>query len=296
MARLVGAFAASHGPLLVREWNAIPADQKQRLTAAFRSLGKRLAQAKADVIVAVSPDHWSNFSLDHIPAFCIGVGAANEGPPEPWMKDFPHREIPGHADFGLHLARTALAEGFEPSISHRLKLDHGFCIPLWRMELPKLPRVVPLIVNSIEPPLPTVARCLQWGKLLRKAIESYPGKLRVAVLATGGLSHSIGEKTMGAIDEKLDKECIKLFSGKSERLLSYLEKKLPKAGNGTEEVRNWLVAHGAAGGRGFELVDYLPVPTVIVGCGFAAWRLIPASPRRASPARRRPSARQRRSA
>jgi len=37
-------------------------------------------------------------------------------------------------------------------------------------------------------------------------------------------------------------------------------------------VRNWLVAHGAAGGRGFELVDYLPVPTVIVGCGFASWR------------------------
>jgi len=38
-------------------------------------------------------------------------------------------------------------------------------------------------------------------------------------------------------------------------------------------VRNWLVAHGAAGGRGFELVDYLPVPTVIVGCGFASWKI-----------------------
>ncbi|MFL6566397.1 MAG: hypothetical protein ACJ8G5_15785 [Burkholderiales bacterium] len=47
---------------------------------------------------------------------------------------------------------------------------------------------------------------------------------------------------------------------------------LPRRGNGSEEVRNWLVAHGAAGGRSFELVDYLPVPTVIVGCGFASWR------------------------
>jgi hypothetical protein len=33
------------------------------------------------------------------------------------------------------------------------------------------------------------------------------------------------------------------------------------------------VAHGAAGGRGFELIDYLPVPAALAGCGFAAWRL-----------------------
>jgi aromatic ring-opening dioxygenase catalytic subunit (LigB family) len=272
MASLVGAFAASHGPLLVREWNTVPAGQQKRLTAAYRTLGRKLAASRADVVVAVTPDHWSNFSLDHIPAFCVGVGETNDGPPEPWMKDFPNKELAGHPAFALHLVTSALKAGFEPSVSHRLKLDHGLCIPLWRMELPKMPRIVPLIVNSIEPPFPTVRRCLEWGKALRDAVASFPGKLRVAVLATGGLSHSVGEKTMGAIDEKLDHECIELFSGKPEKLLAHLEKKLPKAGNGTEEIRNWLVAHGAAGARGFELVDYLPVPAVIVGCGFAAWR------------------------
>lgn len=273
MARLVGAFAASHGPLLVREWNAIPADQQRRLTAAYRALGKKLAAARPDVLVAVTPDHWANFSLDHVPSVCIGVGETNEGPPEPWMKDFPHRELPGHPQFAGHLVQSALREGFEPSVSHRLKLDHGICIPLWRMELPTLPRIVPIIVNSIEPPFPTVRRCLEWGSVLSRAIKTYKPSLRVAILASGGLSHSVGEKTMGAIDEKLDHECIKLFSAKKEKLLAYLERKLPKAGNGTEEIRNWLVAHGAAGGRGFELVDYLPVPTVIVGCGFAAWSI-----------------------
>jgi len=163
------------------------------------------------------------------------------------------------------------------------------------MNLPRLPRIVPLIVNSIEPPLPTVQRCLDWGHVLFKSITTYKTKLRVAVLATGGLSHSIGEKTMGAIDEVLDQNCIRLFSGGNEKkLITFLEKQLPKAGNGTEEVRNWLVAHGAAGGRGFELVDYLPVPTVIVGCGYAAWRVTPAARRRAAPARRKPSARRKR--
>jgi len=269
VAEFAGAFASSHGPLLVREWESIPADQKDRLTKAFRELGKRMNAARPDVLVVVSPDHWSNFFLDNYPAVCIGVGETNEGPPEPWMKAFPHREIPGHPGFALHLVNSG---GFEPSISHRLKLDHGICIPLWRMQLEKMPALVPMLVNSIEPPMPSLARCLEWGNLLRKAIESFPGKLRIGVLATGGLSHSIGEKTMGAIHEDFDRATIKLFSSSEKMLVDYLNRELPSRGNGSEEVRNWLVAHGAAGGRGFELVDYLPVPAVIVGCGFASWR------------------------
>jgi Catalytic LigB subunit of aromatic ring-opening dioxygenase len=273
VAELVGCFAASHGPLLVREWEALPADQKVRLAAAFGELGRRVSSLNPDVIVEIAPDHWSNFFLDNIPSVCVGVGETNEGPPEPWMGAFPHRELAGDAGLAMHIVNTALQNGFEPSLSHRLKLDHGFCIPLWRMGLAKLPRIVPIVVNSIEPPLPLVRRCLQWGGLLRKAIESYPAPLRVAVLGTGGLSHSIGEPTMGAIDEKLDRECIRLFSAPEDQLISFLEEALPRAGNGTEEIRNWLVAHGAGGGRGFELIDYLPVPRVLVGCGFAAWRM-----------------------
>ena len=274
MAELVGVFAASHGPLLIREWDAIPTDQKGRVAAAFGEIGRKITLAKPDVIVEIAPDHWSNFFLDNIPTVCIGVGETNDGPPEPWMKDFPHRELAGDAGFAMHIARTALQNGFEPSLSHRLKLDHGFCIPLWRMGLETLPRIVPMVVNSIEPPLPLVRRCLQWGELLKKAIESYAAPLRVAVLGTGGLSHSIGEPTMGAIDEPFDQECIRLLElGNETSLIKFLDAGLPKAGNGTAEIRNWLVAHGAAGGRGFELIDYLPVPKVLVGCGFAAWRI-----------------------
>jgi len=271
MASLVGAFAASHGPLIVREWQRVPAEQKTRMAAAYRELGKRLTAAKPDVLIVVSPDHWSNFFLDNYPAVCIGVGETNEGPPEPWMKDFPHRAIAGHPGLAMHIADQALRQGFEPAVSHRLKLDHGACIPLWRMELERMPKVVPLLVNSIEPPMPSLTRCYQWGTLLRQAIDSYAEPLRVAILGTGGLSHSIGEPTMGAIYEDFDRETIRLFKEPEGELIRFLDAKLPSCGNGSEEVRNWLVAHGAAGGRGFELVDYLAVPTVIVGCGFAAW-------------------------
>lgn len=272
MASLALAVAASHGPLLVREWDTLPSDQKARLKTAFETLGARLGDARPDVLVVVSPDHWSNFFLDNYPAVCIGVGSVHEGPPEPWMKGFSHGPLSGDPGFAMHLAEQAMREGFEPSLSHRLKLDHGACIPLWRMGLARLPRIVPMLVNSIEPPMPSLRRCLDWGRLLRKAIESYREPLRVAIVATGGLSHSIGEPTMGAIHEDFDREALRRFSNSDESLIPYLEKELPRRGNGSEEVRNWLVAHGAAGGRGFELVDYLPVPAVIVGCGFAAWR------------------------
>jgi aromatic ring-opening dioxygenase catalytic subunit (LigB family) len=273
MAELAGAFASSHGPLIIREWDALPSQEKSRLAAGFRELGSRLEAARPDVLIVVSPDHWSNFFLDNVPAVCIGVGETHEGPPEPWMKAFPHREIQGHGQLALHIAQTALSEGFEPSVSHRLKLDHGFCIPLWRMGLARLPRIVPIVVNSIEPPMPSLERCYRWGSLLRKAIDSFPESLRIAILGTGGLSHSIGEPTMGAIYEDFDRETIRLFRAAPKDLIGYLDDQLPTHGNGSAEVRNWLVAHGAAGGRGFELIDYLPCPTVIVGCGFAAWRV-----------------------
>jgi hypothetical protein len=141
------------------------------------------------------------------------------------------------------------------------------------MGLEPLPRIVPMLLNSIETPMPSLKRCYQWGALLRKAIESYPEELRVAILGTGGLSHSIGEKTMGAIHQDFDRETIRRFGSSPDELIGFLHERLSAHGNGSEEVRNWLVAHGAAGGRGFELVDYVPTPKVIVGCGFAAWRM-----------------------
>ncbi len=274
MAEFVGAFAASHAPLLARDWHLLSDSRRQEMTAAYRELGRRLAQVRPDVIIELSPDHWTNFFLDNLPSVCIGVGDAHAGPPEPFMRQFPHNPIIGHSALGQHIAATALARDFEPSISHRLTLDHGFCIPLWKMELARLPPLVPIIVNDLEPPMLSVRRCFAWGRLLAEAIASFPDpRMRVAVLATGGLSHSIGEPTMGAIDEGFDHECIRAFKDGAEApLVDFLEARMAGAGNGTHEVRNWVIAHAAAGNRGFDLVDYRAVPEVYVGCGFASWR------------------------
>ncbi len=273
MAELVGIYAASHGPLIARDWHRLPATLKDRLSAAYGELGRRIGAARVDVIVALAPDHWTNFFLDNLPALCIGIGEEHGGPPEPFLRDFAPNPIPGDPALGQHILETALAADFEPALSYRLRLDHGICLPLSRLALPRMPRIVPILINELEPPMLSYRRCLAWGRLLRDAIASDPEPARIAILATGGLSHSIGEPTMGAIDEDFDRRCLHAFaSGEEGALLDLLEQGAARAGNGAHEIRNWAVAHGAAGSSGFELIDYIPAPEVYVGCAYAAWR------------------------
>ncbi len=275
MAELVGVFAASHGPMIAREWDNLSPSMRSHLTVAFDELGRRVENVKPDVLIVISPDHWVNFFIDNLPSVCIGVGEVHDGPPEPFMKKvYPHETVPGHPALSHHILQEALNEGFDPSLSHRLTLDHGFCLPLWRLGIGPDVALAPIVVNSLEDPMPTIKRCVQWGHLLRKAIASYSGDLRVAILATGGLSHSIGESTMGMVDQNFDRSCIRLFEeGSESELVRSLPEQLRNTGNGAHEVRNWVIAHGAAGSRGFELVDYAPLPELYVGCALAEWRI-----------------------
>ena len=275
MAELVGIYAASHGPLIVRNWDVLPAAMKTTLTTAFTELGRRINAARPDVLIVISPDHWVNFFLDNLPSICIGVGETHAGPPEPWLAAFPHKQMAGHSALAQHIVEHACNHDFEPSVSYKLALDHGFCIPLWKANVDPLPAIVPVILNTVEPPFPSPSRCFAFGNSIADAVRSFPGSLRVAVLATGGMSHSIGEATMGAIDEAFDRECLQHFaSGDRDALLKFLDQRLPAAGNGAAEMRNWLVAHGVAGAanaRGFDLIHYSAMPEIYVGCGVASW-------------------------
>lgn len=273
MAEIVGIFACSHAPQLVRDWETIEKGRRSRLERAFLELGRAIAAAETDVVVAIGPDHWSNFFLSNMPAICIGVGAHHGGPPEPWLSAFPHRTLPGDARFGTYLADYAFTHGFEPSISHRMNLDHGFCVPLWRTDLDPLPAIVPVVINAIQTPVPSIARCIAFGAMIADAAEHFAEPTRVAVLASGGLSHSVGEPTMWEVDEAFDRMCIERFAeGDPASIIAQMnEDRIARAGNGSSEVRYWTVAHGAARCRGFELMHYEVVPEVGTGCGFARW-------------------------
>ena len=275
MAEFVGSFAASHGPNIARNWETLKDETRDWVVTRFGELGNRLKTANPDVLVIHSTDHWVNFFLDVMPAFCVGIGAEHEGPPEPFMKPvYPHETLPGHEELGRHILDRAFAADFDPAYSMRLKLDHGMCVPIWQFGLdPALP-IVPIFINLVEKPFPSPKRCLAWGRMVRQAIESYPEDIRVAVLGTGGLSHSIGETTMGWIDEPFDHACIELFrNAPDDRLATELDAMLENTGNGGAELRAWVISHAAAGSKGFDMVDYIPMPEALIGCGLAEWRV-----------------------
>lgn len=276
MADLVGVFAASHSPPIVRAWDAI--GETSKLHEAFAELGRRIAATRPDVIVMIGADHWANFFLGNMPAICIGVGEEHDGPPEQWLAAYPHADMRGHPELAMHLAQWAFEVGYEPSLSYRLKLDHAFCVPLWKSGLDPLPPIIPVIINALQEPLPTMARCLAFGQAIADGIRLWSGSARVAILASGGLSHSVGEPAMGDIDEAFDREVLRLLqNGDPSSLIGYLsEARTAAAGNGAAEVRFWVAAHGAANLRDFELIHYEPVAETYTGCGFAEWKLSPA--------------------
>jgi hypothetical protein len=125
--------------------------------------------------------------------------------------------------------------------------------------------ILPVMVNTYYPPAPSAKRCYEFGKALGRALAASPIARRVAIVASGGLSHT-------KIDESLDQAFIKALESNDAAYLTAMP--ADKLVAGTSEIRNWIVAAGAVGSAG-RMVDYVPCYRTKdgVGCamGFAVW-------------------------
>ena len=91
-----------------------------------------------------------------------------------------------------------MADEFDMSFFQGRALDHG-CFSPMSMLCPHEPtwpvRSCRCRSACYSSPVPSARRCYRLGQALRRAIESYPEDLRVAIVATGGLSHQVhGER------------------------------------------------------------------------------------------------------
>ncbi len=274
MAEIVSIHAASHTPVMINFADAIDDDLRRDIFGAFRRVGEEIVAARPDAVIVVSDDHVHNFFMNNFPAFCIGAAASYPTPVEHWLK-VSKQTLRGDAALGAHLLGEALQGGFDPSFSMDLTLDHGVITPLHLADVSADVAVVPLLVNCVQPPLPPMSRALQWGQFLGRAIQRYAGCERVSILATGGISHDIATPRMGLVNETFDREFLRLLgAGDDTALVQYATDHVNQAGNGAEEIRTWLVAHGAAqanGGR-FEQIYYEAVSNWYTGIGLARWQ------------------------
>jgi len=117
------------------------------------------------------------------------------------------------------------------------------------------------------PNQPTPKRLYAFGRAVRHVLEATDDQLRVAVIATGGLS-------VGIVDEELDRLALSGMQSRSVSTLSSLPRTWMQGSQG--EVLCWIAAAGAADHLEMEIVDYLPGyrSPAGTGCGlaFAVWK------------------------
>jgi aromatic ring-opening dioxygenase catalytic subunit (LigB family) len=273
MAEIVGIFAASHTPVMLQFPEAISQAQRDPIFSAFRALGAAIAESKPQALVVFSDDHVHNFFLNNFPAICIGAADRYPAPVEHWLKA-DKRVLKGDADLGAYMLTSALENGFDPAFSMELTLDHGVLTPLELGGIGRDLPIVPVLFNCVQPPMPPMRRCYDFGVWLGKALRAYGGLERIAILATGGLSHDLATPRMGMVNEAFDRELLRLLeSANAEAVVKYATDHVHEAGNGAEEIRMWMAAMGCAAGRPFRTAYYRAVQDWYTGIALGDWPL-----------------------
>jgi gallate dioxygenase len=274
MARIVGGIGSSHTPTI-----GFALDTRKQsdpvwapVFEGFEPVRQWLADTRPDVLFFIYNDHVTSFFFDHYSHFALGVGdlypVADEG-------GGPRRlpPIKGHPGLARHIATGLTADEFDLSYFQSKGLDHGCFSPLsllWPHE-PQWPgAIVPLQVGVLEFPIPSARRCFKLGRSLRKAIESYPEDLAVAIVATGGLSHQVHGERSGFNNTPWDTEFLDLLEKDPARLTELtIADYAERGGFEGSEVIMWLIMRGALSARvrrlhrSYYLPSMTPIATVV---------------------------------
>ncbi len=274
--KLVAGACVSHSPGLTGFPERAPAADRQAVLGAFEELAGRIRAARPDALVVVSSEHFTNFSPANLPTLAVGMAEEYACPASEGFERFlrvPRRNHPGQAALGVALAEGLLERGFDPAlVGGGYGFDEAFAVPLSLLVDPAAPLpVVPVVVNAVQAPMPSLARCAAVGRALAEIVGTQEAAKRVALVASGGLSHWVGLPRAGEIDQAFDELVLGLLEkGDEEQLASLSEPRLAEAGNGAAEVRAWVVAGAALAGWQWEVLAYRPVPAWLTGTAVVA--------------------------
>lgn len=274
MATIVGGIATSHTPTIGFALDTHK--QKDAVWApifeGYKPVQQWLADKKPDVLFFIFNDHVTSFFFDHYSHFALGVGDRY------WVADEGGgpRKLPpvkGHPALARHIAKGLVADEFDLSYFQAKGLDHGCFSPLsllWPHDPAWPGAIVPLQVGVLEFPIPSARRCFNLGKSLRKAIESYPEDLKVAIVGTGGLSHQVHGERCGFNNTPWDMEFLDMLEKNPEKLTEItIAEYAERGGFEGSEVIMWLIMRGALSRKvkklhqAYYLPSMTPIATVI---------------------------------
>ncbi len=254
MARIIGGIGASHSPTIgfAKDTGKQNDPAWKPIFEGFDAIRSWVHEKQIDVIFTIYNDHITSFFLDHYSAFVLGIddryAAADEG-------GGPRDVAPamGHLGLSQHIGQSLVADEFDLSFFQGKPVDHGFLSPLSMLGDEHGPwpgQVVPLQVGVLQLPVPSARRMWKLGQALRRAIESYPEDLNVAIMATGGLSHQVHGERAGFLNEAWDAEFLDLLQNAPEQLVNMrIADYAAKGGMEGAEVIMWLIMRGALSDR-----------------------------------------------
>ena len=265
MARIIGGVGTTHVPSID---NAI-AGHKQNdpywspFFRGFDAVHRWLDRERPDVAVIFSNDHGLNFFLDKMPTFAVGAAPEYCNEDEGWGIPVS-KSAAGIPDLSWHLIENLVGDGFDITMCQEMLVDHAVTIPLslmWPGDEPWPVKIVPISINTVQHPLPSLGRCLALGRAVGRAIESFDADLKVVVLGTGGLSHQLDGPRAGFINKEFDHYCLDSLTGNPEEIARFtVPAFIENAGAQGIEFLNWMAMRGALTGKVTELHRNYHIP------------------------------------
>ena len=275
MARVVAAMALTHSPGLTGWFDRAPEDQRREARRALDEMRERLRAARPDVIVLFSNDHLLNWPINNTPEYTVGIGAEHVGPAD-WYDEWLALEkyrIPGHPAIARYLVNEGARRRLAFAYLREMQFDDGVSVPMHYLNPEGAIPLVPVTMNCTVPPIPTPERAYQVGTTLREMLLAYPGSERVAVIATGGLSHEPGGPRYFSVDEVFDRWFLDLLKhGDHAALLREctLERMEDAGSGGTAELLAWVLTLAFTRGPA-EVLAYMPAVAWRPGTGMVVW-------------------------
>jgi aromatic ring-opening dioxygenase catalytic subunit (LigB family) len=280
MAEIVAAMALTHSPGLTGWFDAAPADQRALALTALGEMRTRLETARPDVLLMFSNDHLLNWPINNTPEYTVGIGDRHVGPAD-WYDEWlalKKYEVPGHPALARHLVNAGARQRLALAYLRDMQFDDGISVPLHYLSPDMRIPLVPVSMNCTVPPIPTPARAYEVGVTLREIVRAFPGRDRVAVIATGGLSHEPGGPRYFWVDEEFDLWFLDLLKrGDHAALLREctLERMEDAGSGGTAELLAWILVLAFTTGPA-DVLAYMPAIAWRSGTGMVVWNALAA--------------------
>jgi protocatechuate 4,5-dioxygenase beta chain len=286
MIERIPALAREHLPHSARVELATPGiidGHIQKIEAAFAVLREQLRAYRPDALIMIGDDQGDMFDDANNPTFSIYTGdepiwgRSARDPFDMPVQDRSKVVFRQHGELSRYLLRGLVRRGFDVAsigrfdprgnpkrgVSHMVsnlvpEVDPGLEIPL-----------VCVFINEYYPPLPTASRCARLGEAITDVLSDRPE--RIAIYASGGLSHFPGMFNAGWIDQPLDQWILERLQRNDVAALEHLFTfDSDNMRSGTGEVRAWISV-AAAMKRPATFVEYVAAHCTQTGCGFVYW-------------------------